>query len=124
MATKALSLAHLPLDQSSDFRSDEVFEKYSLPPEQHQFNNYQSVTTANTHRLHHAFHFSSHYSANMGLPVVPWACLLHSIHIDSPDSQETSEDNWLKYYHMNDVHSLCLQCFDAVGWAAGRASGL
>ena len=21
-------------------------------------------------------------------------------------------------------HSLCLQCFDAVGWAAGRASGL
>ena len=24
----------------------------------------------------------------------------------------------------NPVHSLCLQCFDTVGWAAGRASGL
>jgi len=24
----------------------------------------------------------------------------------------------------NCVFSLCLQCFDAVGWAAGRASGL
>ena len=60
-----------------------------------------------------------------------WVCqlshgLVYSIciHIDSPDSQETSEDNWLKYYHMHDVHSLCLQCFDAVGWAAGRTSGL
>jgi len=27
----------------------------------------------------------------------------------------------LSFYHI--VH-FCLQCFDAVGWAAGRASGL
>ena len=23
-----------------------------------------------------------------------------------------------------DMHTICLQCFDAVGWATGRASGL
>ena len=28
-------------------------------------------------------------------------------------------------FSMKYIHSLfCLQCFDAVGWAAGRASGL
>ena len=30
-----------------------------------------------------------------------------------------------KNYDSSDVDSnMCLQCFDAVGWAAGRASGL
>ena len=30
-----------------------------------------------------------------------------------------------KLYHLNLVaFSTCLQCFDAVGWVAGRASGL
>ena len=29
------------------------------------------------------------------------------------------------FYHCSDLYSLlCLQCFDTVGWAAGRASGL
>ena len=28
------------------------------------------------------------------------------------------------HYSMVPVFCLCLQCFDAVGWAAGRASGL
>ena len=29
-----------------------------------------------------------------------------------------------KFYYLGDMLSLGLQCFDAVGWAAGRASGL
>ena len=33
--------------------------------------------------------------------------------------------SWLTYILLSFVvHMLCLQCFDAVGWAAGRASGL
>jgi len=30
----------------------------------------------------------------------------------------------LKYFIILQVLLYCLQCFDAVGWAAGRASGL
>ena len=30
---------------------------------------------------------------------------------------------WFKYETLS-AHQFCLQCFDAVGWAAGRASGL
>jgi len=26
--------------------------------------------------------------------------------------------------HYGPIDTMCLQCFDAVGWAAGRASGL
>jgi len=28
------------------------------------------------------------------------------------------------YYDCNNITTVCLQCFDDVGWAAGRASGL
>jgi len=31
---------------------------------------------------------------------------------------------YFKYYLLVVVDQLCLQCFDAVGWASGRASGL
>jgi len=30
----------------------------------------------------------------------------------------------LKNYILTLNHALCLQCFDTVGWVAGRASGL
>jgi len=30
----------------------------------------------------------------------------------------------LLFIHLTQSETLCLQCFDAVGWAAGRASGL
>ena len=33
-----------------------------------------------------------------------------------------SSGKWLLKWRQ--VGNLCLQCFDAVGWAAGRASGL
>ena len=29
-----------------------------------------------------------------------------------------------KFCYLGDMLSVCLQCFDTVGWAAGRASGL
>ena len=29
-----------------------------------------------------------------------------------------------KFSYLSDMLSVCLQCFDAVGWVAGRASGL
>jgi len=29
-----------------------------------------------------------------------------------------------KYIQVYDKNNYCLQCFDTVGWAAGRASGL
>ena len=29
-----------------------------------------------------------------------------------------------KFCNLGDMLSVCLQCFDAVGWAAGRASGV
>jgi len=29
-----------------------------------------------------------------------------------------------QYYYMLKIYIGCLQCLDAVGWAAGRASGL
>ena len=37
--------------------------------------------------------------------------------------------NWQKFYDLSDNYTFkdanyFLQCFDAVGWAAGRASGL
>ena len=32
--------------------------------------------------------------------------------------------NTHNFHHNYPSQSLCLQCFDAVGWAAGRASGL
>jgi len=35
-------------------------------------------------------------------------------------SSEGSEGSGTELYYMH----VCLQCFDAVGWAAGRASGL
>ena len=31
---------------------------------------------------------------------------------------------WLTIYTVFCFHNFCLQCFDAVGWVAGRASGL
>ena len=39
---------------------------------------------------------------------------------------DTSAIRYFKsiYYIHTCVKALCLQCFDAVGWAAGRASGL
>ena len=33
-----------------------------------------------------------------------------------------SHSNCMKYYYFSQINSL--QCFDTVGWAAGRASGL
>jgi len=39
---------------------------------------------------------------------------------------EQSDLSWVDFYgYFMYLHSyLCLQCFDTVGWAAGRASGL
>jgi len=49
-ATKALSWARLPLDQSSDFHSDEVFEKYSRPPKHRKLSHF------NQHARHQQCH--------------------------------------------------------------------
>ena len=37
-----------------------------------------------------------------------------------------SSNHWISHYFtvINNYNSSCLQCFDAVGWAAGMASGL
>ena len=37
--------------------------------------------------------------------------------------QASVRENWLIFDYLT-VDRMCLQCFDAVGWAAGRASGL
>ena len=34
------------------------------------------------------------------------------------------DHDYLRYYIYSKLKYLCLQCFDAVGWVAGRASGL
>jgi len=42
-----------------------------------------------------------------------------------PDGGRVSKEVWTAGQQlMCKYQSLCLQCFDAVGWAAGRASGL
>ena len=36
----------------------------------------------------------------------------------------TKSNNYHAVMNYVSMHTMCLQCFDAVGWAAGRASGL
>ena len=36
----------------------------------------------------------------------------------------TTTSQWKSFMHRFITDAFCLQCFDAVGWAAGRASGL
>jgi len=40
------------------------------------------------------------------------------------NSSEGKRRNGFLIYSCNPFHMHCLQCFDTVGWAAGRASGL
>jgi len=40
------------------------------------------------------------------------------------DTPMTVDVSWLDTYSFITRLSMCLQCFDTVGWAAGRASGL
>ena len=42
----------------------------------------------------------------------------------STPAQVTGVDLRIDYYLYSFLYRYCLQCFDAVGWAAGRASGL
>ena len=41
----------------------------------------------------------------------------------STPAQVTGVDLRIDYYLYSLLYRYCLQCFDAVGWAAGRASG-
>jgi len=53
---------------------------------------------------------------SFGIHPLHWAlwCQFQSRWIDSTDS----------YYSTRSSSHICLQCFDAIGWVAGRASGL
>ena len=51
-------------------------------------------------------------------------CSHHSYHFTPTPIQETALFSMFSLFNFSSIFPGALQCFDAVGWAAGRASGL
>ena len=54
----------------------------------------------------------------------PLLLTMHAVHIDNRQNLHRVPKIYALFYFLIILLKCCLQCLDAVGWAAGRASGL
>jgi len=59
-----------------------------------------------------------------GMPVMYPPMPLPPTAVPGPNQVSSTSDHLLSFNMSTLLLLQCLQCFDAVGWAAGRASGL